>query len=161
MFNHLFFLPEYITLSQFSFIVRFIVLYFIFFIYSSLLQDLKAVSKYPACECVAWPWPSFHPQAGAHKEDIITAEYLSFFFLQHNHSLCLKHNNDKNRIKNKVVNCGFISNRPPLQRGSSFTFLTPGTPWDFSLVSHNDKMTIRILRYVFFSVFVICLRTIQ
>ncbi|XP_004567842.1 neuroepithelial cell-transforming gene 1 protein [Maylandia zebra] len=23
--------------------------------------------------------------------------------------------------------------RPPLQRGSSFTFLTPGTPWDFSL----------------------------
>ncbi|MED6285240.1 hypothetical protein CHARACLAT_027258, partial [Characodon lateralis] len=22
---------------------------------------------------------------------------------------------------------------PPLQRGSSFTFLTPGTPWDFSL----------------------------
>lgn len=28
-----------------------------------------------------------------------------------------------------------ISHRPPLQRGSSFTFLTPGTPWDFSLVS--------------------------
>ncbi|KAL6106493.1 net1 [Pungitius sinensis] len=23
--------------------------------------------------------------------------------------------------------------KPPLQRGSSFTFLTPGTPWDFSL----------------------------
>ncbi|CAG08685.1 unnamed protein product [Tetraodon nigroviridis] len=23
--------------------------------------------------------------------------------------------------------------RPLLQRGSSFTFLTPGTPWDFSL----------------------------
>lgn len=41
----------------------------------------------------------------------------------------------------------FISNRPPLQRGSSFTFLTPGTPWDFSLVSHNDKINIIILRY--------------
>ncbi|KAM3608677.1 uncharacterized protein V6R79_002830 [Siganus canaliculatus] len=25
------------------------------------------------------------------------------------------------------------SKKPPLQRGSSFTFLTPGTPWDFSL----------------------------
>ncbi|TNN82128.1 Neuroepithelial cell-transforming gene 1 protein [Liparis tanakae] len=25
------------------------------------------------------------------------------------------------------------STKPPLQRGSSFTFLTPGTPWDFSL----------------------------
>uniref|UniRef100_A0A672IDG0 Neuroepithelial cell-transforming gene 1 protein-like n=1 Tax=Salarias fasciatus TaxID=181472 RepID=A0A672IDG0_SALFA len=25
------------------------------------------------------------------------------------------------------------SRKPPLQRGSSFTFLTPGTPWDFSL----------------------------
>ncbi|XP_060932144.1 neuroepithelial cell-transforming gene 1 protein-like [Limanda limanda] len=25
------------------------------------------------------------------------------------------------------------SMKPPLQRGSSFTFLTPGTPWDFSL----------------------------
>ncbi|KAM9854180.1 neuroepithelial cell-transforming gene 1 protein-like [Aulostomus maculatus] len=25
------------------------------------------------------------------------------------------------------------SKKPPLQRGSSFTFLTPGTPWDFTL----------------------------
>lgn len=25
------------------------------------------------------------------------------------------------------------SRKPPLQRGSSFTFLTPGTPWDFTL----------------------------
>ncbi|XP_042268770.1 neuroepithelial cell-transforming gene 1 protein-like [Thunnus albacares] len=25
------------------------------------------------------------------------------------------------------------SKKPPMQRGSSFTFLTPGTPWDFSL----------------------------
>ncbi|XP_030587569.1 neuroepithelial cell-transforming gene 1 protein-like [Archocentrus centrarchus] len=25
------------------------------------------------------------------------------------------------------------SKKPPLQRGTSFTFLTPGTPWDFSL----------------------------
>nr|XP_057943704.1 neuroepithelial cell-transforming gene 1 protein-like [Doryrhamphus excisus] len=25
------------------------------------------------------------------------------------------------------------SKKPPLQRGSSFTFLTPGTPWDFSM----------------------------
>uniref|UniRef100_A0A674P502 Neuroepithelial cell transforming 1 n=1 Tax=Takifugu rubripes TaxID=31033 RepID=A0A674P502_TAKRU len=45
----------------------------------------------------------------------------------------LKHNNDKNWMKNNVASCPFISYRPPLQRGSSFTFLTPGTPWDFSL----------------------------
>lgn len=50
-------------------------------------------------------------------------------------------------MNNKVANCLFISNRPPLQRGSSFTFLTPGTPWDFSLVSHNDKINIIILCY--------------
>lgn len=55
-------------------------------------------------------------------------------------------------MKNKVANCLFISNRPPLQRGSSFVFLTPGTPWDFSLVSHNDKINTVILHchaYVF------------
>ncbi|XP_056454494.1 neuroepithelial cell-transforming gene 1 protein-like [Gadus chalcogrammus] len=28
---------------------------------------------------------------------------------------------------------GHNRKKPPLQRGSSFTFLTPGTPWDFSL----------------------------
>uniref|UniRef100_A0A668AK26 Neuroepithelial cell transforming 1 n=1 Tax=Myripristis murdjan TaxID=586833 RepID=A0A668AK26_9TELE len=32
-----------------------------------------------------------------------------------------------------VIPSPLISCRPPLQRGSSFTFLTPGTPWDFSL----------------------------
>uniref|UniRef100_A0A7N6FFU3 Neuroepithelial cell transforming 1 n=1 Tax=Anabas testudineus TaxID=64144 RepID=A0A7N6FFU3_ANATE len=30
--------------------------------------------------------------------------------------------------------------RPPLQRGSSFTFLTPGTPWDFSLEPSNKRV---------------------
>ncbi|XP_038873807.1 neuroepithelial cell-transforming gene 1 protein-like [Salvelinus namaycush] len=31
------------------------------------------------------------------------------------------------------------SKKPPLCRGSSFTFLTPGTPWDFSLKRKNKE----------------------
>ncbi|XP_068448315.1 neuroepithelial cell-transforming gene 1 protein-like [Clinocottus analis] len=33
----------------------------------------------------------------------------------------------------QILRRNISKNRPPMQRGSSFTFLTPGTPWDFSL----------------------------
>lgn len=62
-------------------------------------------------------------------------------------------------MKNKVASCPFISYRPPLQRGSSFTFLTPGTPWDFSLVSHKDKTNSFLLNFHAYSFeIVICFK---
>ncbi|KAJ8002648.1 hypothetical protein DPEC_G00161080 [Dallia pectoralis] len=52
----------------------------------------------------------------------------------------MRRNISKRSSKSSLAVCSetspaadYNSKKPPLRRGSSFTFLTPGTPWDFSL----------------------------
>ncbi|XP_033491220.1 neuroepithelial cell-transforming gene 1 protein-like [Epinephelus lanceolatus] len=71
--------------------------------------------------------------------------------MEENEEVCLRTEGNKKpklrRMSSRTSNTSIISaaepspqtlrrnnsKKPPLQRGSSFTFLTPGTPWDFSL----------------------------